>query len=383
MDCICVIIKNTFGELPVIYLDYSATTKPDIRVLKYYNCVIDKYFANANSLYHIGRLSKGAIRKASTKILKTLGFDDHEIIYTSCATEANNLAIKGVIEANGDKRRIITTILEHSSIIAPINALQRKGIVVSNVRLDDDGSVDLNHLKQLMGPDVALVSIGSVNSEIGIRQPIEEIAKIVHESGALFHCDATQSIGKEIISFGVADFITFSAHKFYGMQGIGALIKRNGVSLNPQLNGGASTTVYRSGTPNTALILSLWKAINLIYEHHDQNYAKVQSLNSYLRNLLAKIPTVVINSPQEGLPHILNFSFLSHSSRCVVASLSRQEICLSNHSACSSNNRKSLAVLALTGDERRALSSLRVSISHLTTKSELRKFVAALKKVGK
>jgi cysteine desulfurase len=127
---VCVIIKNTFGELTVIYLDYSATTKADSRVLKYFNVVSDKYFANANSQYKLGRMSKSAIKKAGRQILNTLGFNDHEIIYTSCATEANNLAIKGAIEAlKGTKNRVITTSFEHSSIIAPINALQEKAFL--------------------------------------------------------------------------------------------------------------------------------------------------------------------------------------------------------------------------------------------------------------
>lgn len=367
----------------MIYLDYSATTKTDSRVLKYFNVVSDKYFANANSRYKLGRMSKSAIKKAGRRILNTLGFNDHEIIYTSCATEANNLAIKGAIEAlKGTKNRVITTSFEHSSIIAPINALQRKGLLVSIVRIDSHGQVDLTHLQELMNPDVGLVSIGSVNSEIGIRQPIEEIAKIAHASGALFHCDATQSIGKEIVPLHVADLVTFSAHKFYGIKGIGALIKRRGVALDAQLHGGSSTTIYRAGTPNTPLILSLWKALFQVYKKHEQKYAKVKSLNSYLRELLTKIPSVVINSPSEALPHILNFSLLGRSSRKVVEILSRQDIYISNHSACSSNTRKSLAVLALTGDEKRALSSLRVSLSPSTTKQELRKFVSALKKAG-
>ncbi|MDD3207195.1 MAG: cysteine desulfurase family protein [Bacilli bacterium] len=368
----------------MIYLDYSATTKPNRAVLEYFNLVSIKYFANANSIYSIGRNSKKAIKRASEQLLNTLGFDNHEIIYTSCATEANNLAIKGAVEAlKGSKNRIITNLFEHSSVVAPINILQKKGIKVSIVHHDENGRVDLEHLKSLMGADVALVSIGSVDSEIGIRQPLSEIAKIVHEGGSILHCDATQSIGKEVLGLREADLVTFSAHKFYGIKGIGALVKRKDVALTAQLHGGTSTTIYRAGTPNTPLILSLKKAVTIIYKNHAKKYAKVKLLNMYLRGLLDQLPYIVINSPKDALPHILNFSVMGISSHKLINLLSKKEIFLSNHSACSSNSEKSLAVLALTNDEKRAQSSIRVSISHLTTKYELDVLIKELKKIGK
>lgn len=366
----------------MIYLDYSATTKTDSRVLSYFNLASEKYFANANSLYKIGKKANGAIKRTSQEVLKILGFDNHEIIYTSCATEANNLVIKGVLESmKGSKKRIITTMFEHSSIIGPINALQKNGFLVSIVHHNENGQIDLADLQKLLDGDVALVSIGSVNSEIGIRQPLEEIAAIVHEAGSLLHCDATQSIGKEVINLNVADYVTFSSHKFYGIKGIGALIKRHNAPLTAQIKGGNSTTIYRSGTPATPLILSLKKALQLIYKNHDRKYQKVTTLNAFLRRRLTKIPNVIINSPVGGLPHILNFSIMGYSSRKMIKELSKFDIYVSNHSACASNTSKSQAILALTNDQKRASSSLRVSLSHLTTKLELRMFLASLKKV--
>jgi cysteine desulfurase len=367
----------------VIYLDYSATTNTDSRVLRHFISASEKYFGNANSLYKIGKKSKAAINRASKEILSILGCSEHEIIYTSGATEANNLVIKGVLESfKGSKNRIITSYFEHSSIVAPINVLQKNGVVVDLVRHDVDGRIDLSHLKELLGPDVALVSIGAVNSEIGIRQPIVEIAALVHEAGSLFHCDATQSIGKEKIDLSVADYLSFSAHKFYGIKGIGALIKRHDVPLASQINGGHSTTIYRSGTPAAPLILSTKKALQLAYKNNERKYRKVAVLNAYLRRLLNKIPNAIINSPKDGIPHILNFSLIGHASRTVVKELSRLDIYISNHSACSSDTRKSLVVMALYDDQKRATSSLRVSISHLTTKLELRQLFSALKKVN-
>ena len=367
----------------MIYLDYSATTKADYRVLNYFNLACDKYFANANSPYKIGRNSRSEIRKANRMILSLLHLDNFEVIYTSCATEANNLAIKGVVQAlKGAKKRIVTSVFEHSSVIAPINVLQKQGYTVNIVRHDKGGQVDLQHLKELMGPDVVLVSIASVNSEIGIRQPIDKIAAIAHESGAYFHCDVTQSIGKEFLNFEAIDLMTLSAHKFFGLKGIGALIKRQNVALAPQLHGGSSTTIYRAGTPNTPLILSLKKALGLAYKNYERKYAKVQSLNHYLRELLNTIPNVIINSPENGLPHILNFSLVGHLSQKIVETLSKQEIYVSNHSACGSSNDKSAAVLALSDSEERALSSIRVSISHLTNKREINGLVTAIEKAS-
>lgn len=367
----------------MIYLDYSATTKTDPRVLDYFNLVSEKYFANANSPYEIGRESRAAINRAGRKILRILGCPSHEVIYTSSATEANNLVIKGVYESyKGTRKRIITDQLEHSSVVAAINVLQHQGAIIDIVHHDKDGKVDLNHLRELMKRDIALVSIGSVNSELGIRQPISEIARIVHDAGSLFHCDVTQSVGKEIVNFDVIDYLTFSAHKFYGIKGIGALLKRQGAPLVPQIHGGHSTTIYRSGTPSTPLILSLAKALDLAYHNHSHKHDKVVNMNSYLRNQLASFSKIRINSPKDALPHILNFSLRGHMSRDVVELLSKKEIYISNHSACASNTDKSLAVLALTNDEELAVSSLRVSLSHLTTKGELNHLVNEIKKVG-
>lgn len=366
----------------MIYLDYSATTKPDNRVVKYFVKCCDKYFGNANSLYKIGRQSKSAIDRASRNICKILNLDNHDLIFTSGATEANNLAIKGVVESlPSNRKRIITSVFEHSSIVAPINFLQKKGYVIDLVHINKDGEIDLQHLRSLMSDDVALVSIGSVNSELGIRQPIGKIAAIAHQNNVLFHCDVTQSVGKEIIDFASPDLISFSAHKFYGIKGIGVLAKRKDVKLTSQIHGGHSTTIYRSGTPNTALILSLDRALRIIYRNHEKKYAKVQALNLLLQDRLAVLPNVLINSPKDALPHILNFSVLGHSSRQMVAELSRKEIYISNHSACASNTDKSLAVLVLTDDLKRAKSSLRISLSHQSKKSEIKHLIFEIKRI--
>ena len=368
----------------MLYLDYSATTPPNVEVLKEFLLDNYQYFANANALYSLGDTNKKAIKNIERSILKHLNLVKYEIVFTSGATEANNLVIKGLSEyLKDEKKRIITSSLEHSSIVAPFNDLAKKGFVVNLVNHHESGEIDLEHLKELLGPDVAFVSLSSLNSETGVRQPIEQISKLVRNVGAYFHCDITQTLGKEKINFSAIDLMTFSAHKFYGLQGIGALIKRKDIKLIKQIQGGRSTSNYRSGTPSVPLIRSLWRALSLANQGLDQKYNKVQSLNDYLRIQLEKNPSVVINSPLNSIPHILNFSLLGTNSSKVVKELSKQEIYISNHTACTSQTTISHVIYQLTQNKKRANSSLRVSLSHLTHKKDLKYLILELRKLMK
>lgn len=368
----------------MLYLDYSATTPPNAEVLKEYLLDNYQYFANANTLYSLGKNSKKAIKTAEHYILKNLKLINYEVVFTSSATEANNLVIKGLAEQlKGEKKRIITTTLEHPSIIAPINDLVRKGFVVDLVSHHESGEINLEHLKELLGPDVAFVSLCSLNSETGVRQPIKEISKLVREAGAYFHCDVTQTLGKERFDFNLLDLMTFSAHKFYGLQGIGALIKKKDIKLVKQIHGGHSASIYRSGTPSVPLIRSLWRALSIANQDIQKKYKKVQGLNNYLRSKLEKMHAVVINSPLNSIPHILNFSLLGKNSNKVVNQLSKKEIYISNHTACTSQAKTSNTIFTLTQNKKRATSSLRVSISHLTSRKDLKYFVLELEKLQK
>lgn len=369
----------------MIYLDYSATTPVNKEVLSSFSKAAIEYPGNPNSLHKLGLESNKLIEASTKQIAKILGVKENEIIYTSGSSESNNLAIKGIADKYKNRgKHIITTNFEHSSIYGPISYLQKDGFDVDFVKTLDNGLVDLEDLERLIRDDTILVTICSVNSEIGVRQPIEEIKKIVKKHEKCFlHVDMTQSIGKEKISFDDIDLVSFSAHKFYGLKGIGCLIKKEKIALEPIIHGGKSTTIYRSGTPCLPLIVSLAKALRLAYENFDAKYEHVKVLNDYLKEKLSHYDLVRINSNDYCIPHILNISVLNVKPETMQHALEEYDIYISTKTACSSKENISRAVLALTNDKERAASSVRISLSYLTTKEECDEFLKAFDKCYK
>ncbi len=369
----------------MIYLDYSATTPVNKEVLSSFSKAAIEYPGNPNSLHKLGLESNKLIEASTKQIAKILGVKENEIIYTSGSSESNNLAIKGIADKYKNRgKHIITTNFEHSSIYGPISYLQKDGFDVDFVKTLDNGLVDLEDLERLIRDDTILVTICSVNSEIGVRQPIEEIKKIVKKHEKCFlHVDMTQSIGKEKISLDDIDLVSFSAHKFYGLKGIGCLIKKEKIALEPIIHGGKSTTIYRSGTPCLPLIVSLAKALRLAYENFDAKYEHVKELNSYLKEKLSHYDLVRINSNDYCIPHILNISVLNVKPETMQHALEEYDIYISTKTACSSKENISRAVLALTNDKERAASSVRISLSYLTTKEECDEFLKAFDKCYK
>ena len=361
----------------MIYLDYSATTKTSDEVLDTFIKCSKEFIGNPNSLHSLGVKSKNMIDSATRQIAKLLNVKETEIIYTSGSSESNNLAIKGICEKYKNRgKHIITTSLEHSSIYGPIDYLINNGYSVDFVNLDENGQVDLEDLKRLIKEDTILVSINAVNSEIGILQPIEEIANIVSKyPKCFFHSDMTQAIGKIPVNISNIDLVSFSAHKFFGIKGKGVLIKKEKIELTPLIHGGKSTTIYRSGTPCLPLIASISKALRIALENIDEKQKHVQELNKYLKEKLANFEKVKINSNNKCIPHILNLSVLGVKPETMLHALEKYDIYISTQSACSANNSKSKAVYALTNDITRASSSIRISIAHLTTKEEIDKFI--------
>ena len=361
----------------MIYLDYSATTKTSDEVLDTFVKCSKEYIGNPNSLHNLGVESKNLIDKATEQIANLLNIKKDEIIYTSGSSESNNLAIKGICEKYKNRgKHIITTSLEHSSIYGPIDYLLDKGYTVDFVKLDQNGQVDLENLKELLTDDTILVSINAVNSELGIVQPLDKISKIIKEyPKCFFHSDMTQAIGKIKVNLEDIDLISFSAHKFFGIKGIGVLIKKEKIELTPLIHGGKSTTVYRSGTPCLPLIVSTSKALRIALENLDEKYNHVNNLNKYLKEELSKYEKVRINSNDYSIPHILNISVLGVKPETMLHALEKYNIFISTQSACSSSNTKSKAVYAVTQDNDKALSSIRISISYITTKEEIKEFL--------
>lgn len=362
----------------MIYLDYSATTPVNEEVLNSYIETTKKIIGNPNSLHKLGVEAKSLIEAATRQIANILKVKPSEIVYTSGASEANNTAIKGIcLKYQNRGKHIITTHLEHSSIIEPLNYLKNQGFEVEYVALDEHGVVDLEDLKRKIREDTILVTIASINSEMGIVQPIKEIAKIIKKHPkTYFHTDITQSVGKEKLDLSEVDLASFSAQKFYGMKGIGALVKKENVVIEPLIHGGKSTTKDRSGTPATALIVSMAKALRLVYENLEKKQEDVRELNKYLREELAK-ENITINSPETAIPNILNISIENIKPETILHALEEKEIYISTKTACSTND-VSDAVYSITKDLEKAKHSLRISLSYLTTKKELEVFIKEL-----
>ena len=366
----------------MIYLDYSATTPTSKEVLDSFNKASLDYIGNPNSLHTLGVKANELINKATEQIAKLLNVKLSEIIYTSGASESNNMAIKGICEKYSNRgKHIITTHYEHSSIYGPLGYLQDKGYEVDFVTENSDGTVNLENLKSLIREDTILVSVCAINSEIGIKQPINEIGKIIKEknSKCFYHVDATQAISKIKVDLSNIDLVSFSAHKFFGIKGIGGLIKKEKIMLEPLIHGGKSTTIFRSGTPQLPLIVSMSKALRIALEDLDNKYNYVQDLNNYLKEELSKLENVYINSNNICIPHMLNISVIGIKPETFLHALEKYEVYISTQTACSSEKAISQSVYALTQDEERAKSSLRISLSYKTTKEELEEFLKIFK----
>ena len=362
----------------MVYLDYSATTPVNEEVLNTYVEVTKKYIGNPNSLHKLGIEAKQLIDAATKQVADIFGVSSNEVIYTSGASEANNLAIKGICFKHTGKH-IITTELEHSSVSEAVKYMEKLGYQVSYVKLDNKGLVDLADSENLIRNDTVLVSIAAVNSEVGVVQDLEAISKIVKKyPKVFFHSDMTQSIGKMKVNLAYVDLASVSAQKFYGMKGIGCLIKKANIDIEPLIHGGKSTTIFRSGTPATPLIVSFAKALRLAYVDFDKKNQHVLELHDYLINRLNSLD-VLINSNEFCLPYIVNISLKGIKPETMLHALEQDDIYISTQTACSTGN-YSLAVFGVTNDMEKASHSIRVSLSYLTTKEEIDIFVNSLEK---
>lgn len=366
----------------MIYLDYAANTPVRKEVLESFNKANEKFISNPNSNHKLGLLAKQKIDEETNKIANIIKVKPSEIIYTSGATESNNLVIKGICNKYKNKgKHIITTSLEHSSIIAPLNYMISQDFEVDFVNLNSDGTINLEHLKSLLRNDTILVSICYVDSEVGIIQPIKEISEILKKyPNCVFHTDATQAVGKIEVDFSLADLITFSPHKFHGLNGTGVLIKKDNIELIPIIHGGKSTTKYRAGTPTLSNIVACSKSIALALKDISKNYEYISNLNTKIRNYLLNFDNVIINSPNNSIPYTLNFSIRNIESNKIIKELEKNDIYISSKSACSSDNSISNVVYALKKDKTIAASTLRVSMSYTTIIEEIDEFLECFKK---
>lgn len=361
----------------MIYLDYAANTPVNDKVLDKFCEENRAFYGNPNSTHKLGVNAKNRMEEITKNISDLLQVKPEEIIYTSGASESNNLAIKGVAYTYRHRgKHIITTCLEHSSVSGTLTALQNQGYEVDLVDILPNGQVDLDHFAELLRDDTILATICYVDSELGIRQPIEEIIDLIkRKANCKLHVDATQAIGKIPINIRDIDLVTFAPHKFYGINGCGILIRKEDVILEPLIHGGASTSIFRSGTPALALASSIETALIIAFDSLEINYQSVNTLNQYLREKLGKYPLVKFNSTDLSIPHILNLSVKGVKGTVFQQELATQDICVSVKSACSVESTMSRPVFAVTKDKKNATYSWRISLSYLTTMEEIDTFL--------
>lgn len=366
----------------MIYLDNSATTMVDDRVLETFNKVCKNYPGNSNSLHSLGIKSKELEDYATEKISNLLGVKSSEIIYTSGASESNNTVLKGVASKYRNRgNHIITTYLEHSSVLETCKYLESKGFIIDYVKIKDNGLIDIDDLERLLTDNTILVSVAYVDSELGIRQDIDTIGKIVKKHPkCYFHVDATQAIGKIKVAPTNIDFISMSAHKIFGLKGIGLLIKKDNIVIDNLIHGGKSTTIYRSGTPALPLICSLMKALELIIPNIDKNYEYVSSLSNKIKDNLKKYGSIHINSTENSIPYIINFSVIGVKPETFIHTMEEEDIYLSTKSACSTSD-VSLSVDSIYHNREISMSSIRISLSYKNTEEEIDKFIKAFDKI--
>lgn len=363
----------------MIYLDYSATTPVNEGVLDTFVKVSREYIGNANSLHKLGVSSKRLMDSSVKQVADLLKVKTNEVIFTSSSSEANNMAIIGTVLKYKDRgKHIITTELEHSSVLESCNYLKTLGYEVDYVKLDSNGLVDLADLKKLLRKDTVLVTISQVNSEVGICQDINSIKRCVKSNyQTILHVDGTQAVGKVKIDLEGIDLFTFSAHKIYGLKGVACLIKREKILMEPLIHGGKSQTIYRSGTPALALYVSCSKALRICLEDYDKNLKKVAKIHDLLISGLEKLP-VIINSNSHSVMHIVNISVLNIKPETLLHELEKDDIYISTKTACSTTESASLSVFAIYKDIERASHTIRISLSHLTTEEEIKIFLEKL-----
>ena len=365
------------------YFDYTATTPVDSEILETYIKTTNNFFANASSLHKLGQRSNMMYTKAIEQLNETLDLTNHNVVFTSNATEANNLGILGICEKY-EKGKIITTSIEHPSVFETIKSLEGKYEVVY-LDITKDGVINLEQLKNEINNDTILVSIMWVNNIIGTIQPINEVIEIVKKySKTKLHVDMVQGFCKVVPNFKYndIDLMTFSTHKIYGPKGIGGLIYKNNIILSKRLFGSNMQNGVKPGTIDLALICSAVKSFKKFLPLTINHYNDVKQKHKYLRDNI-KNNNLVINTPINNISYyILNISIPYINGETIVHMLESNEIYVSTGSACSSKLKKpEKTILALTKSEKLATTSIRISLSHLTTYSELDELIEILNRI--
>jgi cysteine desulfurase len=370
----------------MIYFDNAATTLVDPKVLKIYDEMVLKYYANPSSSHIFGQETNHVLDLARKQILSSLKLVGDELIFTGGATESNNLALKGYAFRNKARgKHIIVSKVEHASILEAAKDLESNfGFEVTYLDVNKDGLVEIETLRNAIQKNTIIVSIMAVNNETGSINQIRKIAELLSGYDKIaFHVDAAQAIGKIELDYSKVDMITISAHKINGLKSSGALIKKKKIQLLPLFSGGGQENNLRSGTNDVALACALAKAVRIANENIKNHYEHVLNLSIELRNWISLHPKLTeLNSTQITNPYIVNFSLLSKKASVVVEALARKGIMVSSVSACSSRHEPSSYVIEAMGkDLKLAKNTIRVSFSHLNTINEVKVFINTLEEI--
>jgi len=371
-----------------IYLDNSATTRPFDEVIEYMGLINKTVYGNPSSLHLKGIEAEKHVRKSREAIAKTLDINPKELIFTSGGTESNNMAVIGYLRANPRKgKHVITTKIEHPSILEVFRYLETLGYLVDYIDVDRNGIVNLNMLKEKISDDTALVSVMYVNNEVGSIPPIDEIAKTIkgRNKNTAFHVDAVQAYGKLKLNpkkSGI-DLMSISSHKIHGPKGVGALFVRESVKIEPILFGGGQESLLRSGTENVPGICGFGLAAEMIHSKLDENYEKVAGLkNLFIELLEMNIEGFTVISPENSSPYIINVSFDNLKAEVLLHHLEEKGIFVSTGSACSSRKKKYSHVLEAMGIKSDSLEgALRFSLCGQNSERDIIETVDALKEI--
>ena len=359
-----------------IYLDYNSTTPVDPRVLAAMLPYLAENFGNANSIHSSGQRARAAVDAARQAVAELLGAKAAEIVFTCGGTEADNLAIFGIVNpCDQPRKHVVTTAIEHHAVLNTAQALEKQGVDVTYVPVSREGIVDPEDIREAIRPETVLLSVMLANNEIGTIQPIEEIGRIAAEEDVYFHCDAVQAAGKmaiDVRKLGV-DLLSISGHKLYAPKGVGALFVKAGTELGPMFFGGHHERDRRPGTENVPGIVGLGKAAQLAMENLDADAARLAALRDRFENALLTLPGVRVNGSVRGrAPNTSNLSFEAAGGEALVIALDLQGVMCSSGAACSSGAVEPshvLTAIGLTPDQAR--SSLRFSLGRPTTEQEI------------
>lgn len=362
----------------IVYLDNSSTTKPCKKACEYINTALTEIWGNPSSLHNLGLDAEIAVSNTRKAVAKLICCNENEIIFTGSGTEANNACIMNVISKKNAKK-IITSKIEHPSVLETVKRAEEAGFEVIRLDCDSNGIVSLEQLKNALSRDTALVSIMLVNNEVGTVQPIGEAVKLVKQvsKDILFHCDAVQAFGKiplNVKTMGV-DFLSASAHKIHGPKGIGILYCKKGVHLKPFITGGGQERGLRSGTESVPLIYGFKGAIEELTIK--ESFEKINKLNDYAREKISNCGFAQINSPEDACAFILNISVPGFRSETLLHFLERKNIFVSSGSACAKGE-ASYVLKSMGLDRARSDSALRLSFCKDNTKQDVDLFLSAL-----